>query len=152
VFNSPSVFNFYAPDYPMPGAPGMLGPQFQLANANTSLGWFNFTNDLIYWWYGKGAGLAAKTDLLGSTGTKLSYSAFETDAENIPKLVDRMDRLLTGGALGASGQAAVATALAEYSARDTWLTDASNQSTWQRERVKTAAYLIIASPHFQIQK
>jgi uncharacterized protein (DUF1800 family) len=152
VFNSPSVFNFYAPDYPLPGAPGMLGPQFQLANANTSLGWFNFANDLIYWWYGKGAGLIANSDLLGSTGTKLSYAAFEVDADNIPKLVGRLDRLLTGGALGAGGQAAVASALAEYSARDTWLTDTNNQSTWQRERVKTAAYLILASPHFQIQK
>jgi uncharacterized protein (DUF1800 family) len=152
VFNSPSVFNFYAPDYPLPGAPGLVAPQFQLANANTNLGWFNFANDLIYWWYSKGAGLLAKSDLLGSTGTKLSYAAFEADAENIPKLVDRLDRLLTGGALGTTGQAIVAKALAEYSARDTWLTDTNNQSSWQRERVKTAAYLILASPHFQIQK
>ncbi len=152
VFNSPSVFNFYASDYPLPGAPGMVGPQFQLANANTSLGWFNFANDLIYWWYAKGAGLIGNSDLLGSTGTKLSYAAFETDADNIPKLVSRLDRLLTGGVLGAAGQAAVAGALAEYSARDTWLTDANNQSSWQRERVKTAAYLILGSPHFQIQK
>lgn len=152
VFNSPSVFNFYAPDYPLPGAQGMVAPQFQLANANTSLGWFNFANDLIYWWYGKGAGLLANSDLLGSTGTKLSYTTFEADADNIPKLVARLDLLLTGGSLGASGQAAVAIALAEYSARDTWLADANNQTTWQRERVKTAAYLILASPHFQIQK
>ena len=72
--------------------------------------------------------------------------------ENIPKLVDRLDRLLTGGTLGAIGQAAVATALGEYSARDTWLTDANNQTSWQRERVKTAAYLVLSSPHFQIQK
>ena len=152
VFNSPSVFNFYAPDYPLPGVAGMVGPQFQLANANTSLGWFNFANDLVYWWHNKGAGLLPKGDLLGSTGTKLSYAVFEPDAENIAKLVDRLDRLLTGGALGSAGQAAVASALAEYSARDTWLADLNNQSSWQRERVKTAAYLILASPHYQIQK
>jgi uncharacterized protein (DUF1800 family) len=152
VFNSPSVFNFYAPDYPLPGLPGMVAPQFQLANANTSLGWFNFANDLIYWWYGKGAGLLANSDLLGSTGTKLSYASFEADAENIPKLVARLDRLLTGESLGVDGQTVVAKALAEYSAKDTWLADANNQSNWQRERVKTAAYLILASPHFQIQK
>jgi uncharacterized protein (DUF1800 family) len=152
VFNSPSVFNFYAPDYPLPGTPSLLAPQFQLANANTSLGWFNFANDLVYWWYGKGSGLAAKADLLGSTGTRVSYAAFEPDADNVPKLVDRLDRLLTGGALGTAGQAAVALALAEYTPRDTWLTDANNQSSWQRERVKTAAYLVLASPQFQIQK
>jgi hypothetical protein len=116
------------------------------------MGWTNFTNDLIYWWYGKGQGIAAKADLLGATGTLLSYSAFEPDAIDATKLIDRLDRLLTGSKVGASGRAAIASALNTYSAADTWLTDANNQSSWQRERVKTAAYLLISSPHFQVQR
>ena len=47
---------------------------------------------------------------------------------------------------------AIVTAVAEYGPRDTWLTDANNRSSWQRERVKTAAYLILASPQYQIQR
>jgi Protein of unknown function (DUF1800) len=152
VFNSPSVFNFYAPDYPLPGNPGVVAPQFQLVNANTSMGWTNFANDLIYWWYDKGKGLAAKTDLIGSKGTLLSYTAFEADASDATKLIDRMDRLLTGSKVGAAGRAAIASAINTYTSADTWLTDANNQSSWQRERVKTAAYLLIASPHFQVQR
>jgi uncharacterized protein (DUF1800 family) len=152
IFNSPSVFNFYAPDYPLPGNPGVVAPQFQLVNANTSMGWTNFANDLIYWWYDKGKGVAAKTDLVGSTGTQLSYVGFETDASDATKLIDRMDRLLTGSKVGAAGRAAIAAAINTYTSADTWLTDANNQSSWQRERVKTAAYLLISSPHFQVQR
>jgi uncharacterized protein (DUF1800 family) len=152
LFNSPSVFNFYAPDYPLPGNPGVVAPQFQLVNANTSMGWTNFVNDLVYWWYGKGQGVAAKTDLSGSTGTLLSYSAFEADASDTVKLIDRMDRLLTGSKVGATGRAAIAAAINTYTSADAWLSDANNQSSWQRERVKTAAYLLISSPHFQVQR
>jgi hypothetical protein len=152
VFNSPSVFNFYSPDYPLPGGNGMVAPQFQLINANTTLGWANFANDLIYWWYNKGDGLAAADQLLGSTGTKLSYTVFENDAANSAALIDRLDRLLTGGSIGSSGRATIKTAVDTYTSQDTWLTDANNRSTWQRERVKTAAYLIMASPFFQVQR
>ena len=155
IFNSPSVFNFYAPDYPLPSSTGstnLVAPQFQLTNANTTLGWANFANDVVYWWYNKGAGLVAKADLLGATGTQLNYSSFESDAADTAKLIARLDRVLTGSKLGTSARAAVATALAAYSPADTWLTDANNQSSWQRERVKTAAYLIISSAHFQVQR
>jgi uncharacterized protein (DUF1800 family) len=152
LFNSPSVFNFYAPDYPLPGNPGVVAPQFQLVNANTSMGWTNFANDLIYWWYDKGKGVAARTDLIGSKGTLLSYTAFEADASDATKLIDRMDRLLTGSKVGVAGRAAIASAINTYTSADTWLTDANNVSSWQRERVKTAAYLLISSPHFQVQR
>ncbi len=152
LFNSPSVFNFYAPDYPLPGVAGMDGPQFQISNANTTIGWFNFANELIYWWYGKGAGLAAKADMVGTTGTALNYSVFEADAADPVKLIDRMDRLFTGGTLSANAKASLAAALSAYTDKDTWLADANNQSSWKRERVKTAAYLFISSPGFQVQK
>ncbi len=152
LFNSPSVFNYYTPDYPLPAQPGMVAPQFQLLNANTSIGWSNFSNDLIYWWYNKGDGVAAKSDMLGTTGTKVSYAAWEKDAEDTSKLINRLDKLFTGGALSGAAKTAIASALDVYSSQDTWLTDANNATSWQRERVRTAAYLLIASPHFQIQR
>lgn len=46
-FLSPSVFNFYPPDYQVPGT-GLLGPEFDILNANTTLSRINFINDLIY--------------------------------------------------------------------------------------------------------
>jgi uncharacterized protein (DUF1800 family) len=152
VFNSPSVFNFYSPDYPLPGNPDMVAPQFQIAGANTNVGWVNFVNDVIYWWYNFGDGLAPKAEMQGTTGTKLSFTAFEGDADVPTVLADRLDRLLTGGKLGPPGQALVVQAMGSYTFRDLWLADPQFQTTWRRERVKTAAYLILASPHFQVQR
>ena len=85
-------------------------------------------------------------------GTKVSYASWEADAPDANKLVDRLDRVLTGGKVSASGRTAIATALASYTSNDTWLADTNNQSSWQRERVKTAAYLLLASSHFQVQR
>ncbi len=152
VFNSPSVFNFYSPEYRLPGNASIYAPQFQLASANTNLAWPNFANDLIYWWYNKGEGLSAKTDMLGTKGTKLNYAVFESGAADPDALVARLDRLLTGGTLSPAARTAVVTALKEYTDKDTWLTQPDNSSTWQRERFRTAAYLLLSSPHFQIQK
>jgi uncharacterized protein (DUF1800 family) len=151
VFNSPSVFSFYSPQYRLPGKPELAGPQFQLSNANTSLGWPNYVNDLIYWWYANGNGLDAKADMAGTCGTKISYADFEKDAADTVALVNRLDRLLTGGSLSATAKQAVATAVNEYSDKDTWLAT-NGVSSWQRERFKTAAYLLLSSPHYQIQK
>ena len=52
-FNSPSVFNFYPPDFPLTGTP-LVGPQFSIMTTNTTFARINFANDLVYWWYGKG--------------------------------------------------------------------------------------------------
>jgi len=46
-FMSPSVFNFYPPDYQVPGT-SLIGPEFDILNANTTINRVNFVNDLIY--------------------------------------------------------------------------------------------------------
>ncbi|MGA3091549.1 MAG: DUF1800 family protein [Terriglobales bacterium] len=46
-FLSPSVFNFYPPNYQVPGT-ALLGPEFDILNANTAMSRINFINDLIY--------------------------------------------------------------------------------------------------------
>ncbi len=46
-FLSPSVFNFYPPNYQITGIT-LLGPEFDILNANTTMARINFINDLIY--------------------------------------------------------------------------------------------------------
>ena len=154
-FNAPSVFNFYPPDFPLTGT-NLVGPQFAIMTTNTTLARINFANDLVYWWYNKGQGLAPNPTIPGATGTRVSYARWEpllVDATTDSiKVVDRLALLLTANRLDAAQRQAIVTAMAEYGPRDTWLTDANNQSSWQRERVKTAAYLILASPHHQVQR
>ncbi len=152
IFHSPSVFNFYSPDYPLMGMQGKVAPQMQLVNANTSLNWINFANEMIYWWYNKGEWLAAEATKAGATGSRLNLASFEADAGDAGKLIDRMSKLFTGQVLTGPARSAVLRAVEAWTPQDTWLTDANNQTTWQRERVRTAAYLLIASPHFQVQR
>jgi uncharacterized protein (DUF1800 family) len=48
LFRSPSVFNFFPPDFPVAGTT-LVGPAFAIHNANTALGRFNFITYLIDW-------------------------------------------------------------------------------------------------------
>ena len=46
-FLSPTVFNYYPPSYQIQGT-SLLGPEFKLLNANTTMARINFINDLLY--------------------------------------------------------------------------------------------------------
>ncbi len=155
VFNAPSVFNFFSPDFPLTGT-RLVGPAFQIATTNTNFARVNFVNDIVYWWYGKGAGLAPNATIPGATGTRLQYGQWEsliTNAETDSiRVVDRLDELLVSGRLTSAEKQAIAAAMDQWRSTDTWLTDANNGSNWKRERVKTAVYLILASPQYQVQR
>lgn len=154
VFDPPSVFSFYAADGTLPGRADLSAPGFGIANANSHLARINWANTLLFWWYNKGAGLAPAASLPANIGigTKVLYDSFETQAATPAQLVDRLDLILTGGRLGNAEKTAIVRAMNSYTSADTWLTGPNSLSSWQRERVKVAAYLILSSPHFQIQR
>lgn len=153
VFNSPTVFNFYPPDYPLPGVANMAGPQFGLENANTTISRDNFANDLIFGWYNKGNGLAADAKIPNASGTHLNYATWEAAADKPAELVARLDILMTGGITPQAQRDSIVTAMNAWtSADDSWLGSASTLSNYKRERVKTAAYLLLVSPYYQIQR
>jgi uncharacterized protein (DUF1800 family) len=153
-FNAPSVFNFYSPDFPLTGL-SLVGPEFGILSVNTTLARINFVNDLVYWWYNKGQGLLPNATIPNAVGTRVDYRRWESlivAATDSIKVVDRLNDLLASGRLGAAEKQAIVTAMDAWKTTDTWLTDANNLSSWQRERVKTAAYLILASPQYQVQR
>jgi uncharacterized protein (DUF1800 family) len=47
VFRAPSVFNFYSPDYQVPGEPGVQGPEFEIHSSMTALRRANFISRLL---------------------------------------------------------------------------------------------------------
>ncbi len=155
VFNAPSVFNFYPPDYPLPGS-DLVAPQFGIENTNTTLARINFANTLVYWWYNAGKGLAASGYTANTTGSQVLFERFETlirDAQkDSVKAADALNQLLLDGRMTAGELAMVVEAMNVWTPQDTWLTTAERNSSWQRERVKTAAYLMLSSPHYQIQR
>jgi uncharacterized protein (DUF1800 family) len=139
VFRPPSVFNFYPPDYPIPGST-LVGPSFGIHNANSALERLNFLTYLIYW-----GGSTPVAGVPGAFGTTVNTQPFETDAADTAKLVDRLSVLATGAALPATTRSSVIQAVEAF-------TQANNGDTWRSERVKQAAYLVFATPAFQVQR
>lgn len=137
VFRSPSVFNFYPPDYPVPGT-ALQGGAFGIHNANTSLERLNYLTYLIEW-----GGSKPASGVPNATGTAVTLDTFDADAADAAKLVDRLALLAHGEVLPAGPRAKVLDAVS-------WWTEKTDAKNWQRNRVKTAAYLVFAAPQYQI--
>lgn len=137
VFRPPSVFNFYPPDYPIPGTQ-LQGSAFGIHNANTSLERLNYLTYLLNW-----GGSKPAADVPNAVGTQVVLDGFDADAVDAAKLVDRLSLLAHGEVLPSGPRAKVLDAVA-------WWTDKTDAKTWQRNRVATAAYLVFAAPQFQI--
>jgi uncharacterized protein (DUF1800 family) len=130
--NSPTVFNFFSPDYKAPGAiaqAGLFSPEFQITTETTVATIANYFNKAIYTY-------------LGPTNDKvtvnLSYE--QTLAANPTQLIDHLNSLLMAGNMSPG-------------MRDTLITAITNiAATSAKERVQTAIYLIVNSPEFVIEK
>ena len=133
-YESPTVFNFYPPDYVAPGTDA-LGPQFKIMHTGTILARTNFVHDLLI---AKNENVAAVTNVTGATGTKTNSAAFNPLAANPTALVDRMSALFCNNTLSTQEKAAIVQAVTAVPA-----TDAA-------KRVRTAAYLVLTSAQFQV--
>ena len=155
VFDAPSVFNFYPPDYPIAGT-DLVGPQFGIDNVNTTLARINFANALVYWWYNRNQGTAPDPTIPGATGTRIDYAGLEAliaTPGDSARALDELDLLLTSGRLDAATRASILNAMNVWTpTQDNWLTQPHNASNYRRERVKSALYLILSSPHYQVQR
>ena len=137
LFRSPSVFNFYPPDYPVAGTP-LKGPQFGILNANTGLSRVNYVNWLVYY-----DGTGPNASVPGAVGTRANLVPFEADAADPARLVDRFVKLALGGRITPTARQALIDAVA------IWPTSNSN---YRIERVKTVAYLVFASPQYNVAR
>ncbi len=135
VFRSPSVFNFYPPDYPVAGT-ALVGPAFGIHNANTALNRLNYLNYLLFW-----GGSGANSAVPNAVGTQVNLSAFTADAANAATLVDRLSRLALGEVLPTASRNAVITAVNAYP---------SNTADGRLNRVRQAAFLVFASPQYHL--
>lgn len=138
VFRAPSVFNFYPPDYPVAGT-ALQGPQFGILNANTGLARINFVNYLVNW-----GGSQPSANVPEALGTKVNLQPFVADAGDPAKLVDRMVRLGLGGRISPASRQVIIDAVSAWTP--------SMSSDYLMYRVKSAAYLVFASPHYQIAR
>jgi uncharacterized protein (DUF1800 family) len=129
--SSPSVFNFYRPDY-VPSGPaaqaGLAAPEFQILHEATLASGQNF---LDYWIYvNPGEPNLHRHD----------YGPLLALAGDPAALVDRLDLILTAGSLSPASRAAIVQAVSEVGAGD------------PEYRVVVALALFHFSPDFLIQK
>lgn len=143
VFRPPSVFNFYPPDYPVPGT-ALVGPAFGIHNANSALQRINFINYLVFW-----GGSNPAANVPDATGTSVNLHSFSADAHDPAVLVDRLSLLVLGEALPVVERNAVVGAVAAYTLPGEGAT-AQAIADARLNRVRQAAYLVMASPQYQL--
>ena len=134
VFAAPSVFNFFPPDYELSGS-AMNAPELAIVDASTSLKRADFAQRLIF-----GRPVAPDASVAGAIGTSLSLAAWEPLATDPALLTDRLSGLLLHQPLPAAARAAVLGAVQQV--------PANNPS----QRVKTAAFLLVSGPQYQVQR
>src|SRR4030095_10462662 len=136
---SPTVFNYFPPDNTIPGT-STLAPEFAIHTTFSAIGRLNLFYTLVY------NGYAPDPTIPGATGTRLDLSQFSALAANPAAMVARHSDCLTGGQLDPTAQALVVTAVNAIPL-------ASPPTAAQLlQRAQMAAYLILSSFHFQVQR
>jgi hypothetical protein len=133
VFYSPTVFNFFPPDYAIPGEDNLLGPEFAIQSTATSLARTNFGYQVIY------PGIPANGDHGDRPlGTRLDLSGLEDLAGDPTALVDFLNTLMLDGTMTPE-------------MRDLVINDVSNIPD-NPGRVKDAVYLIATSSQYLVER
>ena len=134
VFYAPSVFNFYPFDYVVPGTQ-LAGPEFGVQTSTTAISRANFANQALF-----GNGIAPDPLVYGATGTQFDLSRYQAVAGDANALVERVNADLMAGSMSAAMRAAVVGAVNAVAAADTLA------------RARTALYLVLTSPQYQVQR
>lgn len=148
---APSVFNFYLPDY-QPNGPisqaGLVGPEFQLHNTATSIGFLNMAfdwaiegylmeNEGIYEYFGQ--------DIPEDNWVRFQDQELR-EISNNQVLIDELELLLCPGQLTEATRNIILTALDELEREGYY------DPEWlQENRFRTALYLMLISPDVNTQ-
>jgi uncharacterized protein (DUF1800 family) len=154
--SSPSVFNFYSPDY-IPNGPlkdaGKVGPEFQLLSSQTLTGYFNALNEWLinddpveYW--GLFTGETYKPNQDPKFNTVTDYVLARND--KLPQLLDKYNLVLANGRLSTKTLATISQAIKGMPYSED--VNGVPNTTEAYRRVRLAIYLIMTSPDYLINK
>ena len=148
--NSPTVFNYFFPDYKFPGilaSAGLTTPEFQLTSDTEAILQMNFLTLGILGNTGNTNGLSSFNNGGGAITLDIGpwMTAAYTSNAGLPSLVDQLNTLLCGGRLSASAK----TIIVNYASTLAYTTPTATQ---MRDRVRAVVHLIVNAPEFTIQK
>lgn len=134
TFNSPTVFNYYTPDYIIPGT-ALNGPEFGILTTGTAIARANFVNTIVFGRVNTGgqAPLGTSIDL-----SEMQALAVADTSGNL--LLDALNRKLMHGTMSAQMKNIILTAVQAV------------PSTTPLARAQTAVYLIATSSQYQVQR
>lgn len=134
LFNSPTVFNFFLPDYQPPGMmaeAGLYGPEFQILTSSTAITSLNS--------YMRSIAVGFGDDPDGPRTMRLNFEEEIRVAHDPEALLDLLGLKMTSGALTPEVRRILIDAYRELPA-----------SYSAEEKVKTMAQLIVVSPDFAV--
>ncbi len=136
-FLSPTVFNFYPPDYVVPGT-SFLGPEFALMNTGTAIQRSNFMNRMIM----NTTPIAiAVPDYPSGTGIDVTdMVALATADTSGNALLDELNRRMMHGQMSGAMKSTILPAITSIPSNDSTL------------RARTAIYLVATSSQYQVQR
>lgn len=133
-FNAPTVFNYYTPDYVIPGT-SLLGPEFNIMTTGTAISRANFANTMVF--------SRINTSANAPLGTSIDLSEMQALAAadtTSNQLLDALNQKMMHGTMSASMRGAIMTAVQAV------------PSTSPLARAQQAIYLIATSSQYQIQR
>ncbi len=134
TFNSPTVFNYYTPDYIIPGT-ALNGPEFGILTTGTAIARANFVNTIVFGRVNVGS--------LAPLGTSINLTEMQALAAGDPSsnlLLDTLNQKLMHGTMSAQMKNTILTAVQAV------------PSTTPLVRAQTAIYLIATSSQYQVQR
>jgi uncharacterized protein (DUF1800 family) len=135
TFNSPTVFNYYSPDYTVPGT-ALNGPEFGILTTGTTIARANFMNTFVFSRVNGGstnAPFGTSIDL-----TEMQALAAADSSGN--QMLDTLNTKMMHGTMSAQMKNTILTAVQALSATDTL------------GRARAAVYLVATSSQYQVQR
>ena len=135
TFYSPTVFNYYPPDYIVPG-PGLNGPEFAIMTTGTAVARANFMNTMIF----NRVNVSMPN---APSGTSINFAEMQALAAadtTSNRLLDALDAKMMHGTMTEQNRATILTAVQAVAATD------------PLTRARTAIYLIATSSQYQVQR
>lgn len=145
-YGSPSVFNFYEPDYQQPGpiqTQNLYSPEFQILNESSVSRMNNLLRSRAVDWYVGASGMQATWPLV-SFAPYLQIMQQPGNATTYGQLIDELNIRLMYGSMSTAMRTTLVNMLTAQTAPTT---DAN-----RIDRIRQALRVIIFSPEFAVQK
>jgi hypothetical protein len=133
-FYAPTVFNYYTPDYVIPGT-SLLGPEFNIMTTGTAISRANFVNTMVF--------ARVTTSENAPQGTSIDLSEMQALAAadtTSNQLLDALNQKMMHGTMSPSMRSAILTAVQAVPANT------------PLARAQQAIYLIATSSQYQVQR